>query len=178
MVASVVNCTIIPIKQNTNPVFPQGLKLYLPKTKGIDTDSDKLDISVSDSKEIIYHFISIANKYGWGHLALMVETVVGSNTIFRQINKIQISDIHYQAHKSFGLMVIGNVGNNLLPNPLVVELFQLQMGLSFSFLRANYLRLSLLNIRARSFLISCTQGYIRKVSVQLIQIFFSARLQY
>ena len=36
------------------------------------------------------------------------------------------------------------------------ELFQIQMGLSFPFLRANDLRLSLLNIRARIFLISCT----------------------
>ena len=36
------------------------------------------------------------------------------------------------------------------------ESFQLQMGLSFPFLRANNLRSSLLNIRARSFLLSCT----------------------
>ena len=39
---------------------------------------------------------------------------------------------------------------------LIIESFQLQMGFSFSFLRANNLRLSLLNIRARSFLLSCT----------------------
>ena len=39
---------------------------------------------------------------------------------------------------------------------LVWESFQLQMGFSFPFLRANDLRLSLLNIRARSFLLSCT----------------------
>ena len=37
-----------------------------------------------------------------------------------------------------------------------MELFQLQMGLSFPLLRANNLRSSLLNIRACSFLISCT----------------------
>ena len=36
------------------------------------------------------------------------------------------------------------------------ELFQLQMGFSFPFLRANDLRSYLLNIRARSFLLSCT----------------------
>ena len=36
------------------------------------------------------------------------------------------------------------------------ESFQLQMGFSFPFLRANDLRSSLLNIRARSFLLSCT----------------------
>ena len=37
-----------------------------------------------------------------------------------------------------------------------LESFQLHMGLSFSFLRANDLRSSLLNIIARSFLLSCT----------------------
>ena len=37
-----------------------------------------------------------------------------------------------------------------------VESFQLQMGFSFPLLRANDLRSSLLNIRARSFLLSCT----------------------
>ena len=36
------------------------------------------------------------------------------------------------------------------------ESFQLQMGFSFPFLRAKNLRLSLLNLRGRSFLISCT----------------------
>ena len=36
-------------------------------------------------------------------------------------------------------------------NQVVVELFQPQMGLSFPFLRANNLRSSLLNIRARIF---------------------------
>ena len=39
---------------------------------------------------------------------------------------------------------------------LGVESFQLQMGFSFPFLRANDLHSSLLNIRARSFLLSCT----------------------
>ena len=38
----------------------------------------------------------------------------------------------------------------------IPESFQLQMGFSFPFLRANYLRPYLLNIRARSFLLSCT----------------------
>ena len=40
----------------------------------------------------------------------------------------------------------------------VVDSFQLQMVFSFPFLCANDLRLSLLNIRARSFLLSCTYG--------------------
>ena len=48
------------------------------------------------------------------------------------------------------------VDTTLLKTHFVVESFQLQMGFSFSFLRANDLRSSLLNIRARSFLLSCT----------------------
>ena len=38
------------------------------------------------------------------------------------------------------------------------ESFQIQMGFSFPFSRANDLRSSLLNIRVRSYLLSCTQG--------------------
>ena len=37
-----------------------------------------------------------------------------------------------------------------------LESFHLQMGFPFPFLCANYLRSSLLNVRARSFLLSCT----------------------
>ena len=47
------------------------------------------------------------------------------------------------------------------------------MGFSFTFLRANDLRQSLLIIRARSFLLSVRRGYIRKVSVQLVPKYFS-----
>ena len=47
------------------------------------------------------------------------------------------------------------------------------MGFSFPFLRANDLRLSLLNIRARSFYSLVRRGYIRKVSVQLVPKYFS-----
>ena len=54
----------------------------------------------------------------------MVETGAGPNNIFRQLKKIQISDIHYQAHEFFGLIGIGNVGNNVLPKLLVVSALQ------------------------------------------------------
>ena len=53
------------------------------------------------------------------------------------------------------------------------ESFQLQMGFLFPFLRANDLRSSLLNIRARSFYSLVRRGYIRKVSVKLVQKYFS-----
>ena len=40
----------------------------------------------------------------------------------------------------------------------IVESFQIQMGFSFPFLRANDLRLSLLIMRTHRFLLSCTWG--------------------
>ena len=51
--------------------------------------------------------------------------------------------------------------------------FQLQMGFSFPFLHANDLRSSLLNIRARSSYYLVRRGCIPKVSVQLVQKYFS-----
>ena len=48
------------------------------------------------------------------------------------------------------------------------------MVFSFSFLRANELRSSLLNIIPRSFYSLVRRGYIHKVSVQIEQIFFHA----
>ena len=43
----------------------------------------------------------------------------------------------------------------IVPGVMIPESFQLQMGFSFPFLRANNLRLYLLIIRAHSFLLSC-----------------------
>ena len=50
------------------------------------------------------------------------------------------------------------VSNNkpLTMEPFPGESFQIQMGFSFTFLRANDLRSSLLIMRTRSFLLSCT----------------------
>ena len=46
----------------------------------------------------------------------------------------------------------------LMDSSFIPESFQLQMVLSFPFLRVNDLRLSLLITRTRIFLLSCTQG--------------------
>ena len=51
----------------------------------------------------------------------MVETGAGPKIVFRRIEQIQIADIHYQAHGCFGFLGIGNVGNQVLPNPLQVS---------------------------------------------------------
>ena len=64
MDAPVVNYVISPFEDNINPGDPKGLKLYLQETKDIDKEADKLDISVSNAKDIIDHFLSIASKYG------------------------------------------------------------------------------------------------------------------
>ena len=45
-------------------------------------EADKLDIPISNAKEIIDHFLGIDNKYGWGSLELMVHTGTGNNNIF------------------------------------------------------------------------------------------------
>ena len=49
-----------------------GIKLYLQATNDINKETDKLDISASNYKDIVHHFLSLAEKYGWGRLAVMV----------------------------------------------------------------------------------------------------------
>ena len=51
----------------------------------------------------------------------MVDTGAGVNNIFRWVEKIHIADMHHQAHVYFGPIVIGNVGNQVLTNPLVIS---------------------------------------------------------
>ena len=80
-----VNYIIIPFEGNMNPVYQQGIKLYLQTTKYIDNEDEKLDILVSNAEDIIYYFLIIANKYSWGRLVFMVETGTGENNIFRQV---------------------------------------------------------------------------------------------
>ena len=51
----------------------------------------------------------------------MVQTGTVSNNIFRRVYHIQLAYIHHQAHWYFGLTGIGNVGNNVLPKPLLAS---------------------------------------------------------
>ena len=80
-----VNYVIIPYEGNINPGDPTGTNIYLQATKEIYKETDKLDIYFTNSKEIIYHFLSLANKYGWVCLASMVETDTVPNNIFRVV---------------------------------------------------------------------------------------------
>ena len=87
---------LIPFEGNINPGDPQGLKLYLQASKDIYKESDKLDISVSNEKDIIDHFISLTNKYLWVSLAFMVDTGAGPKKNFLQADQIQIKYMHHQ----------------------------------------------------------------------------------
>ena len=59
----VLNYLIIPFEGNIITEDPQGIKLYLQAKKETDKKYDKLDISFSNAKYIIYNFISLAKKY-------------------------------------------------------------------------------------------------------------------
>ena len=68
MAATVVNYALRPFYGDINPGDLQRIKLYLQEKKYIDKEDEKLDISISNAKDIIDNFISITNKYGWGCL--------------------------------------------------------------------------------------------------------------
>ena len=114
-----VNYVLSPLEGNINNGDPQGLKLYIQATKGIEKEADKLDISVPNAKDIIDHFLILANKYGWGRLAFTVDTDAGENKIFRKVKNIQNAYMHTQVFGYFGLQGIGNI-YLALPDPLLV----------------------------------------------------------
>ena len=109
------------LKGNINPWDPTGIKIYIQEKKLIDKETDKLDISVSNSKEIIDHFLVLANNYGWGRLAFIIGTDTCPKTIYRVVVQIQFADIQKQAHGYFVLISIENVDLNPLPDNLTVS---------------------------------------------------------
>ena len=115
-----VNYVLSSFEGNINHRYPTGLKLYLRSTKEIDKENDKLDISVSNSKCIVDHFLSSANKYGWVRLAFMVITATGAKDVFIVAEQIQLASIKEQAHVYFGLQVILNI-DIALTIPLTVS---------------------------------------------------------
>ena len=60
--ASPEKYVISPFEGNINPGDSQGIKRYLQEKNDIYKESDKLDISVSNSKYIIDNFLSLDNK--------------------------------------------------------------------------------------------------------------------
>ena len=58
--ADPVNYVLSPFKGNTNPGYPQGLKIFLQTTKDTVNEDKKLNISVSNAKDILVNFLSLA----------------------------------------------------------------------------------------------------------------------
>ena len=77
-----VNNVISPFEGNINTRKPQGITLYIQATREIEKEYDMLDISVSNTKDIIDNFPILENKYGWGRLIFMVNTTEGNKNIF------------------------------------------------------------------------------------------------
>ena len=85
--ASVVNYVISPFDGNIHTGDPQGIKLYLQVKKDMETESNQLDISVSNSKDVVENFLSLAKKYGWRCLAFMLHTGACDKKKIWQIDK-------------------------------------------------------------------------------------------
>ena len=51
-----------PFEGNIIHGYPTGIKVYIQAKKQIDKEPDKLDISVSNVKEIIDHFLGLAKN--------------------------------------------------------------------------------------------------------------------
>ena len=83
--ADLVNCILSLFEEKINPGDITGIKLYLQATKEIYKEDDKLDIPVSNAKDIIDDFLSLANKYGSGRFSFIVQTGAGAKNIFRQV---------------------------------------------------------------------------------------------
>ena len=87
-----------PFEGNITPGDLQGQIKYPQLKKKIYKEADKLDISVSNYKDIIDNLLSLANKYSWGLLLLMVNTGLGVKKIFHKVEKIRVAYMHHQAH--------------------------------------------------------------------------------
>ena len=118
--AAWVSFVLGPFEENILTGDQQGLRLYIQATKDIDKESDKIDITVDNYKDIIDHFLSLANKYDWGRLAFMAQNGSDKRNIFWKVDQKNIADIHVQSFGYFALQGIGNI-NQVLPNPLEVQ---------------------------------------------------------
>ena len=74
-----VNYVLMPFEGNINPGDPTGLKFYIQENKHIDKQTYKLDIPVSNSKDIVEHFIS------WKRISIMLVTFTVAKNIFRSV---------------------------------------------------------------------------------------------
>ena len=80
-----VNYVLRPSKGNINPRNSQGLKIYLQEIRYTEKYTDKLDIAVSNPRDIVEHLLRLAIKYCWGRIAFMVQTSTVNKNIFHQV---------------------------------------------------------------------------------------------
>ena len=67
-----VNYVLRPFEGSMKPGDPTGLNICLQEIKEIVKETYKLNISISNAKDIVDNFISLSNKYVWGYLTFMV----------------------------------------------------------------------------------------------------------
>ena len=54
------NWVLIPFEGKINPGDPMGIKLYIQATNEIDKETDKIDISVSNTKDVVDNSLCLA----------------------------------------------------------------------------------------------------------------------
>ena len=95
-------------------------------------------------------------------------SINSTSTLFSCSIRAIYNRVHYAQNKPLVLkLYIPEINTSILPG-----LFQLQMRIPFPFLHTKDLRTSLLITRTRSFYSPICRGYIRKVSVHLVQKYF------
>ena len=102
MVAA-VHYVLSPFKVNKNHGYYQGFKIYFQATKDIYKKDFEIDVSISNAKYIIDHFLGLLKQYFWVRLALMVHTVAGNKNIFWKVENMYLEDTKAQAWIYFGL---------------------------------------------------------------------------
>ena len=88
-----MNHVLRPFEENINPGDTKALKLYLQATKKIDKETDMIYISVSNTKYIVYHFLSLDNKYIWVRLEFMVNNGAGPKKMSIVVERIIFEEI-------------------------------------------------------------------------------------
>ena len=109
---------------------------------------------------LFLHKISLLHSNLWMIIILLVSSSMKQVYFILLYKLVLVHSVHYSVEFMWYFDVIPLLFSICGPLYIlmccVADSFQIQMGFSFPFLRANDLRLSLLILRARSFLLSCT----------------------
>ena len=88
-----VNFLLSPFEGGINPRDIQGINIYIHSTEDIENEAKTLDISVLKAKGVVKNLLSLANKYVWGRLELVVYTGAVNKHFFNQVEQVNIHDI-------------------------------------------------------------------------------------